>query len=592
MKNKTLCKLMLGLLLLVSPYAFSQNVSLSSNGTAPNPSAVLDLSHCTNGGFLLPCMTTAQLTAQLPNGGAYPNSMLVFCTDDNCFWSYYTGSNTWNNEYCLCSGAPAAPGAITGTAAVTNGSIYTYSVTAVAGATTYNWTVPTGATIETGSGTNSVTVLMACTAGNVGVSAGNSCGTSTVTTKAITISSTTPVAPSTPTGSATICASSTGNVYTITPVTGATSYTWSVPGAVGTIVGVATNNTITVTAAGSAGTGNITVQTNFACGSASTASAGLAVETQTTLSAPVVTGTTPITINSTNNTYSVPAITATNINSYAWSPSSASLGTITAGATTNACSLTAASSASTTYSMQISENNACGTATTTYPVTVTTCSDNIVIDGSAVTSGTATNTLSITTGGTNELVVVACEGYSSAFTGSVAVTGGWTGAATFYGKIYDNHYAAVALYWFVAPTAATYHITVTETGFTYYDNFAVALKGFCGTPSAANFVNSNTYIGTYASNMNYLPCSGTGATTTLSLTENANSYVLGFGSAYFNSTASVPTWNSDTWAGGSTDAENDYADFGIAITTAATGNYEATFGHSIWYGALYLINIQ
>jgi len=488
---------MIGLLLLASPYSFSQNVSLSSNGTSPNASAVLDLSNITSGGFLLPCMTTAQLTAQLPNGGAYPNSMLVFCTDDNCFWSYYTGSNTWNNEYCLCSGAPAAPGAITGTASVTNGSIYTYSITAVAGATTYNWTVPSGATIETGAGTNSVTVLMACTAGNVGVSAGNSCGTSAITTKAITISSTTPVTTaSAPTGSATICASSTGNVYTVTPVTGASSYTWTVPAAVGTIVGVATNNTITVTAAGSAGTGNITVKVNFSCGAAGPSSPALAVETQTTLSAPVVTGTTPITINSTNNTYSVPAIVATNINSYTWTPSSASLGTITAGATTNACSLTAASSASTTYSMQISENNACGTASTTYPVTVTTCSGTILLDN-AVLAAVQTNTLSITTSHANEVILILANGdANSGYSGSTpSVSGGSASAVSHVmTNSYGNpFYTCEVVYGFIANTAATYTITVSETGYNYnYTNAAIALYGFCGTPTIAANVTDIT----------------------------------------------------------------------------------------------------
>jgi hypothetical protein len=416
MKNKILCKVMLGLLLLASPYAFSQNVSLGpdgSTGSAPDPSAVLDLSNITNGGFLLPCMTTGMIGVggtQLPNGGAYPNSMLVFCTDDNCFWSYYNngGTKTWFNDYCLCSSAPTA-----------------------------------------------------------------------VTT---------------PSGPATCTVSTTGNTYT-TSATGATSFTWSVPTSVGTIVSGQGTATITVTAASSSGSGTITVTANNSCGSTA-AGAGLAVTV-------------------------VPA-----------------------------------------------------------------CTDNIVLDNQ-VTSGVGTHIFNITTHSTNELVIISCNGVrSSAFGGSVSVNQG-IGAPTFYNGLSTTN-CCLAIYWFVAPTAKTYQITVTETGYSYYDNFAVALEGFCNTPSISNFANSNT--GTLNSNAHSIPSSGT-----VSLTETANSYVVGFATANFNSNGQTPTWSpAGDWTNGSDDGnDDDYGDVGQAISSAATGAISClTSSHSINYGVMYLIDIN
>ena len=50
-------------------------------------------------------------------------------------------------------GTPANPGTITGTGTVCPGASLTYSIAAVANATTYTWSVPTGWTITAGQGT-------------------------------------------------------------------------------------------------------------------------------------------------------------------------------------------------------------------------------------------------------------------------------------------------------------------------------------------------------------------------------------------------------------------------------------------------------
>jgi endo-1,4-beta-D-glucanase Y len=70
---------------------------------------------------------------------------------------------------------------VTGPTSVTGGEIYTYTVPLDPSAT-YTWTVPPGATIISGQGTNTITVTFGSTSGNVSVTATNSYGTATGTT--------------------------------------------------------------------------------------------------------------------------------------------------------------------------------------------------------------------------------------------------------------------------------------------------------------------------------------------------------------------------------------------------------------------------
>ncbi len=86
--------------------------------------------------------------------------------------------------------APATPGAITGNVLVLPASMgNVYSIAAVANATTYTWTVPTGWTITAGQGTTSVTVTSgtATQDGNITVTAVNDCGTSAASILAVLV---------------------------------------------------------------------------------------------------------------------------------------------------------------------------------------------------------------------------------------------------------------------------------------------------------------------------------------------------------------------------------------------------------------------
>jgi hypothetical protein len=86
----------------------------------------------------------------------------------------------------LASVPPATPGAITGPANVCpNTGGYVYSIASYAGVTSFDWTLPPGATVDDGQGTESVTVSFGATLGDVSVTATNICTTSTASTLAV-----------------------------------------------------------------------------------------------------------------------------------------------------------------------------------------------------------------------------------------------------------------------------------------------------------------------------------------------------------------------------------------------------------------------
>gem|GEM_PF-826779 len=83
------------------------------------------------------------------------------------------------------NGRPATPGAITGAASVCpNSQEVGYSVVNVTGFT-YNWTLPTGASLASGAGESAVFVNFGAAGGSLRVSASNACGTSALRSRTI-----------------------------------------------------------------------------------------------------------------------------------------------------------------------------------------------------------------------------------------------------------------------------------------------------------------------------------------------------------------------------------------------------------------------
>ncbi|MCX6290302.1 MAG: T9SS type A sorting domain-containing protein [Bacteroidetes bacterium] len=159
------------------------------------------------------------------------------------------------------SGRPLVPGNIQGEAFGLCGQQYIFTVPSVSNATGYAWTVPTGATIVNGQGSNSITVsfITGFLNGNICVSATNSCGSGGQRCLFVKGSPATPVAI---TGNTGVCAGSIES-YSIVPGTGAVTHAWTVPSGATILFGQGTTS-ITVLW-GSTG-GNVGVVAYNSCG--------------------------------------------------------------------------------------------------------------------------------------------------------------------------------------------------------------------------------------------------------------------------------------------------------------------------------------
>jgi gliding motility-associated-like protein len=159
---------------------------------------------------------------------------------------------------------PANPATITALSTACSGDWVTASIQAVPGASSYIWTLPAGSVVVGRTDSSSITFSMGNAAGNITVTAVNLCGNSaTPATRAISLG-TTPAAPNQILGNSAPCANLDNLPYEINPVTGATSYTWSVP-AGATLVSGSGTTSIYINWGSSVG-GLVSVVANNNCG--------------------------------------------------------------------------------------------------------------------------------------------------------------------------------------------------------------------------------------------------------------------------------------------------------------------------------------
>ena len=157
---------------------------------------------------------------------------------------------------------PADAGIITGLSNVCQGlNAITYIVDSIRNATTYIWTLPSGASGV--STTNSITVTYSNTAlsGNITVKGDNNCGEGAESTLFVTVNPL-PVAAGAITGSTAVCQSQNSVTYTVPPIANATNYIWTLPSGA---TGSSSTNSITVDFT-LAVSGNITVTGQNSCG--------------------------------------------------------------------------------------------------------------------------------------------------------------------------------------------------------------------------------------------------------------------------------------------------------------------------------------
>ena len=185
---------------------------------------------------------------------------------------------------------PDPAGVISGTATLCGGTQgVAYSVAPIGNATAYVWTLPAGATIASGAGTNNITVNFASNAssGNMTVYGNDVCGNGAVSPAFAVTVNPLPADAGTVSGPSTVCQGENGVNYSVVTIANATNYNWTVPSGA-TIVSGGTTNTITVDFAMSATAGNVTVYGSNSCGNGAVSPA-LAVTVNPKPATPVVT---------------------------------------------------------------------------------------------------------------------------------------------------------------------------------------------------------------------------------------------------------------------------------------------------------------
>jgi len=255
--------------------------------------------------------------------------------------------------------APVSPASITGSSVgVCAGSTQTYTCPAsTTGATFYTWTVPTGATLNSGQGTTSVSVTFPAgfLTGNVAVTASNSCGTSTARTLAVRSAT---AQPGTITGTSLNLCSGGSFTYSIAAVTGASSYSWTAPA--GCTITANTGTSITMTIPAGFVSGTLSVVANNSCGASVARTLALSGIPATPAS---ITGPASVCASAAGLAYSTPVVSG--VTTYNWTvPAGAS---ITTGAGTNAITVKWGTVAG---AVSVRAGNACGTNSTARSLSV------------------------------------------------------------------------------------------------------------------------------------------------------------------------------------------------------------------------------
>ncbi|MDX2188567.1 MAG: hypothetical protein SFY32_01775, partial [Bacteroidota bacterium] len=230
-----------------------------------------------------------------------------------------SGNNTCGNGNrskltVTISPTVSGTGTINGSAAQCQGTSTNYTVTGLSNVTTYNWTVPSGFSITSGTGTSIIGVSFSGTAasGDISISGNNTCGNGNRSKLTVTI---TPTVSGTGTinGSASQCQGTSTN-YTITGLTNVTTFNWTVPSGFSITSGTGTS-IIGVSFSGTAASGDISISGNNTCGNGSTSKLTVTI-TPTVSGTALYAGTTSFCTSSTRN-YTVSGIS--NFSSLTWS---------------------------------------------------------------------------------------------------------------------------------------------------------------------------------------------------------------------------------------------------------------------------------
>lgn len=257
------------------------NVCMFEGTQTPVSYSVMNDPNATSYEWIVPPTTTlvsgqgtSSITIEINTGfSASANKQIRVRAISSC------GNSPWTIYY-LHAQAPTTPASISGLQEVCSlvgtGNETTYSIQPVLGATNYVWSVPSGVIITQNNGTSiDVEFESSFNNGNIRVLAQNNCGISTF--RSIVVNKTLPSTPGLISGPTNMCVLKPNLInpfgstaeYKIPLVSGATSYTWSLPPGISLLnqYSTATENIAFVEIGSGYIGGNIGVVASNNCGS-------------------------------------------------------------------------------------------------------------------------------------------------------------------------------------------------------------------------------------------------------------------------------------------------------------------------------------
>ena len=365
----------------------------------------------------------------------------------------------------------------------------------------------------------------------------------------------------TPSGAQSPCASSTGNAYSIPGIVGAYSYTWSVTA--GATVASTNENNASITAPAS-GTYTVSCVIANACNTSVTATSGLATVLPIP-GTPVITGATTAATSTSGNVYSA---SSTNATSYSWAVTGAGNSITSSG---SPVSVTWGSSAG-TYAVNVTATDACGTASATQNVVVSSCSNTCVLDHSS-------NTGTIQSTQAGEVIVVDAVAYNSSTspgTATLTINGSTSNVYVLTGEYGDFNSSTIGHYTFFWTSlgAATYTYSISWSGSpTYKASSAISVINSCRSLSAA--ANVTTY------NPASTTTSGSIPNEKVTLSESGTTLVAGtfYGSAAYDYGSSA-TCGTESWSSSPSGVNTS----GITNTCDGFGDNESISGFTLGSG--------
>jgi hypothetical protein len=216
---------------------------------------------------------------------------------------------------------PGNAGTINGMTSVCQGqNAVGYTLPDIANATSYIWTLPGGASGT--STTNSITVNygLSAVSGNIIVKGNSACGAGAASSLPIVINNL-PEGAGSISGLTSVCQGQNSVTFTVPAITGANSYSWSLPGDAS---GTSSTNSIIVSFGTSAISGNIGVKGVNSCGDGTISNLAVIVD-GAPANAGTISGATTVNQGQTAVVYSVPLIAGAT--SYVWTLPSGVTGT-------------------------------------------------------------------------------------------------------------------------------------------------------------------------------------------------------------------------------------------------------------------------